>query len=127
MFHMECLAISKMKTLKLVHPKDNDFFEACREKLGWSLNISKINLKVSRNLYIPLILIAVAISIFSNFGMNYDVIEVLTFTKGYSTFNYTHIEESEWWRLISPIFMHFSIAHLAFNCLWIYVWVKKLK
>ena len=36
------IAISKMKkTLKLVHPKDNDFFEACREKLGWSLNISK--------------------------------------------------------------------------------------
>ena len=36
------IAISKTeKTLKLVHPKDNDFFEACREKLGWSLNISK--------------------------------------------------------------------------------------
>ena len=36
------ISISKMeKTLKLVHPKDNDFFEACREKLGWSLSISK--------------------------------------------------------------------------------------
>ncbi len=36
------ISVSKMKkTLKLVHPKDNDFFEACREKLGWSLNISK--------------------------------------------------------------------------------------
>ena len=36
------IMISKMnKTLKLVHPKDNDFFEACREKLGWSLDISK--------------------------------------------------------------------------------------
>ena len=35
------ITISKMhKTLKLVHPEDNDFFEACREKLGWSLNIS---------------------------------------------------------------------------------------
>ena len=36
------IEISKMeKTLKLVHPNKNDFFEACREKLGWSLNISK--------------------------------------------------------------------------------------
>ena len=36
------ISILKMaKTLKLVHPEDNDFFEACREKLGWSLNISK--------------------------------------------------------------------------------------
>ena len=84
-------------------------------------------MKVSRNLYIPLIVIAVAISIFSNFGSNYDVIEILTFTKGYSTFNYTYLEESEWWRLISPIFMHFSIAHLAFNCLWIYVLGEKIE
>ena len=84
-------------------------------------------MKVSRNLYIPLIVIAVAISIFSNFGSNYDVIEILTFTKGYSAFNYTYLEESEWWRLISPIFMHFSIAHLAFNCLWIYVLGEKIE
>ena len=37
----ENIKISKMdNTLKLVHPKKNDFFEACREKLGWSLDIS---------------------------------------------------------------------------------------
>jgi len=38
------VAISKMdKSLKLIHPKNNDFFEACREKLGWSLDITKNN------------------------------------------------------------------------------------
>jgi NAD+ kinase len=38
---LENIKISKMgNTLKLVHPKKNDFFEACREKLGWSLDIS---------------------------------------------------------------------------------------
>ena len=38
---LENITISKMgNTLKLVHPKKNDFFEACREKLGWSLDIS---------------------------------------------------------------------------------------
>jgi NAD+ kinase len=40
----ENIAITKMNnTLRLVHPIDNDFFEACREKLGWSLDISKNN------------------------------------------------------------------------------------
>ena len=40
----EEIAITKMNiTLRLVHPIDNDFFEACREKLGWSLDISKNN------------------------------------------------------------------------------------
>ena len=38
----EDIAITKMNnTLRLVHPIDNDFFEACREKLGWSLDISQ--------------------------------------------------------------------------------------
>ena len=38
---LESIKITKMgNTLKLVHPKSNDFFEACREKLGWSLDIS---------------------------------------------------------------------------------------
>ena len=40
--YLEDIKISKMKDkLRLVHPLDNDFFEACREKLGWSLDISK--------------------------------------------------------------------------------------
>ena len=38
----EDIVISKMDNkLRLVHPLNNDFFEACREKLGWSLDISK--------------------------------------------------------------------------------------
>src|SRR6056300_799637 len=40
--YLEDIQISKMKNkLRLVHPLNNDFFEACREKLGWSLDISK--------------------------------------------------------------------------------------
>ena len=40
--YIEDITISKMKeSFRLVHPKNNDFFEACREKLGWSLDISK--------------------------------------------------------------------------------------
>ena len=38
----ETISIRKLdKPIKLIHPKNNDFFEACREKLGWSLDISK--------------------------------------------------------------------------------------
>jgi NAD+ kinase len=38
----ETIFIKKLdKPIKLIHPKNNDFFEACREKLGWSLDISK--------------------------------------------------------------------------------------
>ena len=37
----EEILISKNEIkLKIVHPKNNNFYESCREKLGWSLDIT---------------------------------------------------------------------------------------
>ncbi len=37
----ESIYISKKDcSLKIIHPSNNDFYEACREKLGWSLDIT---------------------------------------------------------------------------------------
>lgn len=93
-------------------------------------------MKILNNLYQPLILIAIAISILSNFGSVVAIIEPLTFTKisisnqGFISFmsaQQTFFLENEWWRLITPTFLHFSFAHLAFNCLWIYVLGEKIE
>ena len=83
-----------------------------------------------KNSYIPIILISILIAIFSNFGSIAGVIEFLTFLKPDSTlngyikflsFDETFFNQNQWWRLITPMFLHFSFAHLAFNCLWIYI------
>ena len=93
-------------------------------------------MKILNNLYQPLILIAIVISILSNFGSVVAIIEPLTFTKisisnqGFISFmsaQQTFFSENEWWRLITPMFLHFSFAHLAFNCLWIYVLGEKIE
>tara|TARA_Y100001970_G_scaffold35853_1_gene44323 strand:+ start:203 stop:826 length:624 start_codon:yes stop_codon:yes gene_type:complete len=93
-------------------------------------------LKILNNLYQPLILIAIAISILSNFGSVVAIIEPLTFTKisisnqgliSFISAQQTFFSENEWWRLITPMFLHFSFAHLAFNCLWIYVLGEKIE
>ena len=93
-------------------------------------------MKILNNLYQPLILIAIAISILSNFGSAVAIIEPLTFTKisisnqGFISFmsaQQTFFSENEWWRLITPMFLHFSFAHLASNCLWIYVLGEKIE
>ena len=93
-------------------------------------------MKITNNLYIPLILLAVVLAVFSNFGSIIYVIEPLTFTKinvsnagnvSMTSFNQTFFIDNQWWRLISPILIHFSFAHLSFNCLWIYVLGEKIE
>ncbi|KRO98794.1 MAG: peptidase, S54 family protein, partial [SAR86 cluster bacterium BACL1 MAG-120813-bin36] len=40
---------------------------------------------------------------------------------------HTYLINNEWWRLITPTFLHFSITHLAFNSLWIYILGSKIE
>jgi len=82
------------------------------------------------------IVIAVVLSLLSNFGSLIAIIEPFTFTKisisnqgflSFSSAEQTYLIENQWWRLITPMFLHFSFAHLAFNCLWIYVLGEKIE
>jgi GlpG protein len=85
----------------------------------------------------PIILISILVAFFSNYGSVLVLIEPLTFIKidlgsyknGYVSFNSfetTYMQNNEWWRLITPMFIHFSLTHLVFNCLWIYVLGSKI-
>jgi len=93
-------------------------------------------LNILKNLHIPIILVAIVIALLSNFGSLIAVIESLTFTQiiisnqGYASvmnFDQTYLVDNQWWRAITPIFIHFSFAHLAFNCLWIYILGEKIE
>ena len=93
-------------------------------------------MKILNNIFLPVIVIAVVLSLLSNFGSLIAIIEPFTFTKisisnqgflSFSSAEQTYLIENQWWRLITPMFLHFSFAHLAFNCLWIYVLGEKIE
>jgi len=72
--------------------------------------------------YFYIIALAIFLTLFTNFGLN-NSLEPLLFIKTNlnSSFENTYHIHNEWWRLITPTFLHFSMTHLVFNCLWIYI------
>ena len=81
--------------------------------------------------YFFVIAIAVLLSFITNFGFS-SLLEPFLFLKSsgsnlYPSFENTYIVSQEWWRLISPTFLHFSLTHLIFNCLWIYILGSKIE
>ena len=72
--------------------------------------------------YFYIIALAIFLTLLTNFGQN-DFLEPLLFIKTIinSSFENTYLINNEWWRLITPTFLHFSFTHLIFNCLWVYV------
>ena len=72
--------------------------------------------------YFYIIALAIFLTLLTNFGQN-GFLEPLLFIKTIinSSFENTYLINNEWWRLITPTFLHFSFTHLIFNCLWVYV------
>jgi GlpG protein len=94
----------------------------CQEK---PLNLN------TKSSYFLIILIAILLSFLTNFGFS-NLLEPFLFLKSsgsnlYPSFNATYIASQEWWRLITPTFLHFSLTHLIFNCLWIYILGSKIE
>ena len=75
-----------------------------------------------RSTGIPLVYVLIAVStvvsFVSNFGDNHQILYPLLISE-YKT-GLTEVFSGQIWRLITPIFLHLSIYHLAFNMLWLW-------
>jgi len=76
---------------------------------------------------IPLIIIFIAILFFLLASFGIDVYQYLYFLSPsenqlyFSSLEETYFVKGEYWRTFTPALMHFSLTHLLFNCLWVYV------
>ena len=95
----------------------------------------KIVLQLLNKIHIWIIAFACLVSFFSSFGSKLNLIEPIFFNKflislnqiQFYDFNTTYLKGNEWWRLITPMFIHFSLTHLIFNSLWIYILGREIE
>ena len=95
----------------------------------------EIVLQLSNKIYFWLIALACVVSFFSSFGSKLNLIEPIFFNKflislnqiQFYDFKTTYLIGNEWWRLITPMFIHFSPTHLIFNSLWIYILGREIE
>jgi len=92
-------------------------------------------LQLSNKIFIWLIAFACLVSFYSSFGSKLNLIEPIFFNKFQISFNQiqfydfqtTFLLSNEWWRLVTPMFIHFSPTHLIFNSLWIYILGREIE
>jgi GlpG protein len=66
-----------------------------------------------------LIVLCVVVAIYSNLGKDQQYLRQLYITDSASGF-LPEVRAGEVWRLITPIFIHFSAGHIIFNMLWLF-------
>lgn len=69
-----------------------------------------------------LIGICIVIALASNLGENQEIIGNFLISKyyGHGKWLLPEIQAGQYWRLITPIFIHFGLLHIAFNSLWLW-------
>ena len=92
-------------------------------------------MQLSNKIFVWLIAFACLVSFYSSFGSKLNLIEPIFFNKFLISFNQiqfydfqtTYLISNEWWRLVTPMFIHFSSTHLIFNSLWIYILGREIE
>ena len=92
-------------------------------------------MQLSNKIFVWLIAFACLVSFYSSFGSKLNLIEPIFFNKFLISFNQiqfydfqtTYLLSNEWWRLVTPMFIHFSPTHLIFNSLWIYILGREIE
>lgn len=85
-------------------------------------------------LTVMVLMISFVVAVVTELGANLSLVSLFTIspfdvTNGHIYFmNLSDVmAKAEYWRILTPAFLHFSVVHIVFNCLWVWDIGRKLE
>lgn len=83
------------------------------EAVAWRLMLKRIPMTLA------VLLVTAVVALLTGMGSQPESVVLFTFVPPENAeYMASQVDMSQWWRLITPIFLHFGLMHLAFNALW---------
>lgn len=83
------------------------------EAIAWRLMLKRIPMTLA------VLLVTAVVALLTGMGSQPESVVLFTFVPPENAeYMASQVDLSQWWRLITPIFLHFGLMHLAFNALW---------
>ncbi len=80
---------------------------------AWRLMLRQIPMTLA------VLLVTAVVALVTGMGNEVESVVLFTFVPPENAeYMASQVDMSQWWRLITPIFLHFGLMHLAFNALW---------
>jgi hypothetical protein len=83
------------------------------EMATWQVTLRRVPLTLA------VLLVTAVVALITGLGSQPDSVVLFTFVPPQSAeFMATQFDGGQWWRLITPMLLHFGLMHLVFNALW---------
>ena len=115
--------------LRLIHPPGYSFYQACRTKLGW-MSPARSGVLMQYPAVMGLLAVTALVALVTQLGSDAEMVAAMNLVDiryGVPLPLEQGLQKGEFWRLLTPNFLHFGLAHLAMNAVMLWEFGRRVE